>query len=570
MPVSDAVHEDISRLSRNYKRPHEIILFAAPYLTVVVGTIHRGRLEAAGWVAHEVDGIVQQTLDTRIEEPHRTAALRCLHQALPFTLPAKDDPVDGAFGGARPHQLRRSPTLSYTTMTSIPDATLPKAAMSRPIDLQQLPPATGQVIHDLEYGAGIRWCGANTEEPAVETFGSVVRLGGTTTSAAVLERLARAVRTALSPSFRPAESGLDAPIVSRRPTRSVPRVHTHAEYVDDQGRVVAVVHDLEEWTTVVTASHVAVLTVRPPTRPAATLGDLLTLAGEESAPVMWSADGIGSLFGAAKVKSVEGDARSEPVRPRRAPWMPAILRDLQGPESVKYVGRKPWFTLHTAENTVFASSMYAGHLTRAGWGETKGECIVTLEGDDPSFDRKFRAALELMRITATVPIHGPVRQLPRGHLSSALLIERPDDVSDARRFYLRTSGITVERPDFPSGTASAIRVAQEVFDRDEPGIVIGVGTGAALALALDLGDTPVILVAPEWREVVPERRATQRTVILHSAQDEVVPLSESVELARLSDLRPSAVRVVGASHAMVDAEALAALRVAVEEAFHRR
>jgi hypothetical protein len=50
----------------------------------------------------------------------------------------------------------------------------------------------------------------------------------------------------------------------------------------------------------------------------------------------------------------------------------------------------------------------------------------------------------------------------------------------------------------------------------------------------------------------------------------VVPVAASVELARLSDLRPSAVRVVGASHVMDDPEALAALRAAIEEAFHRR
>ncbi|MFM2153906.1 MAG: hypothetical protein RL199_2341, partial [Pseudomonadota bacterium] len=36
--------------------------------------------------------------------------------------------------------------------------------MTTSIDLQQLPPATGQVIHDLELGAGLRWRGTAAEE----------------------------------------------------------------------------------------------------------------------------------------------------------------------------------------------------------------------------------------------------------------------------------------------------------------------------------------------------------------------------------------------------------------------
>jgi CTP:molybdopterin cytidylyltransferase MocA len=351
----------------------------------------------------------------------------------------------------------------------------------------------------------------------------------------------------------------------------VPRVHTQAEYVDAEDRIVAVVYDLGTWRVLVTAAHVAVLSEWPPPREAACLGELLATVREETTSVLWSGAGIGALFGAARLKSFEGESRSAPARPRVTPRLPRLLEALKGPEVVKYVGRRPWFTLHTSENTVFVSSSYAGYLEELGWSATAQGGIVSLEATDADFDRKYRAAVELQDIAVKMPVIGPnVSQLPAGFHRSALLVEPAGDASDSRRFHLRTSGISVTRPDLPTGTAASIRAAQEAFDARRPGIVIGVGSGAAAVLALDVGDTPIVLVAPAWRDWVPERRASQRTVILHSARDEAVPLADSVELARLSDLRPSSVRVVGASHAMVDPEALAALLVAVQEAFHRR
>jgi hypothetical protein len=226
--------------------------------------------------------------------------------------------------------------------------------------------------------------------------------------------------------------------------------------------------------------------------------------------------------------------------------------------------------MHVGRKGIYAcGGAYTRYLHQAGWTSTQKSNALLLEGDDPEFERKFRLFVDLVRIAATRTGPGWDSPVPAGFMQRVLLLASDPET---RAHHLRTlapPGVKVEAPELPSGVAAAMRVARRSFESVKSAAVVAVGAAAAAALALEGCEVPVILVAPHWRSVVPERRTTQRTVILHSEQDETVPLADSVELARLSDLRPSAVRRVGASHRMDDPEAQKALRRAVAEAMYR-
>jgi pimeloyl-ACP methyl ester carboxylesterase len=132
---------------------------------------------------------------------------------------------------------------------------------------------------------------------------------------------------------------------------------------------------------------------------------------------------------------------------------------------------------------------------------------------------------------------------------------------------LRGAGFEVVAPALPDDDfASSVRLAQVAFDEHQPAVVVGSSRGGAVALSLAAHDAAVVLVCPAWKKFAPATRATARTRILHAAQDELIPLPESHELASVSGLPPEAVTVVGTAHRMSDPAALEALVAAVREA----
>lgn len=112
----------------------------------------------------------------------------------------------------------------------------------------------------------------------------------------------------------------------------------------------------------------------------------------------------------------------------------------------------------------------------------------------------------------------------------------------------------------------ALRTAQAEYDRHRPDVIVGSSRGGALAMNLDSGSTPLVLLCPAWARWGTARQTKRQTVILHSAGDEVIPIAESQELLRRSALPESALKVVGHDHRLADPEPLEAMRDACEQA----
>jgi predicted N-acetyltransferase YhbS len=131
--------------------------------------------------------------------------------------------------------------------------------------------------------------------------------------------------------------------------------------------------------------------------------------------------------------------------------------------------------------------------------------------------------------------------------------------------YLKEHGHEVLNPALPDDDFdAAVAIAQAEYDRGQPDVVVGSSRGGAVAMNIDSGDTPLVLLCPAWKTWGTATTFKSGTLILHSESDESVPFEDSQELLRNSRLPESALIVVGSEHRLADAESLAAMLRAVQ------
>ena len=67
--------------------------------------------------------------------------------------------------------------------------------------------------------------------------------------------------------------------------------------------------------------------------------------------------------------------------------------------------------------------------------------------------------------------------------------------------YLAQHGHEVINPALPDEDfEAAVCIAQAEYDRHQPQVVVGSSRGGAVAMNLDSGDTPLVLLCPAWRK----------------------------------------------------------------------
>ena len=110
----------------------------------------------------------------------------------------------------------------------------------------------------------------------------------------------------------------------------------------------------------------------------------------------------------------------------------------------------------------------------------------------------------------------------------------------------------------------AVRTAQAEYDRHQPDVIVGSSRGGAVAMNLDSGSTPLVLLCPAWKRWGTAKTVRPGTVILHSEADDVIPIAESRELVGASRLPESALVVVGSDHRLADPKPLRSMLLACE------
>jgi len=133
--------------------------------------------------------------------------------------------------------------------------------------------------------------------------------------------------------------------------------------------------------------------------------------------------------------------------------------------------------------------------------------------------------------------------------------------------YLKENGHEVLNPKLADNDFdAAVKIAQAEFDQHHPDVVVGSSRGGAVAMNINSGNTPLVLLCPAWKRWGTAQTVKPNTVILHSETDETIPISDSQELICNSGLPESALIVVGAEHRLADEDSLKAMLEAVERA----
>jgi hypothetical protein len=136
--------------------------------------------------------------------------------------------------------------------------------------------------------------------------------------------------------------------------------------------------------------------------------------------------------------------------------------------------------------------------------------------------------------------------------------------------YLRDHGHEVLNPALPDDDfQQAVQIAQAEFDRAKPDVVVGSSRGGAVAMNIEAGETPLVLLCPAWKRRGTATTVKPGTVILHSRADEVVPFADSEELVRNSGLPLESLVDVGTEHRLADEESLAKMLDVVERSESR-
>jgi hypothetical protein len=126
--------------------------------------------------------------------------------------------------------------------------------------------------------------------------------------------------------------------------------------------------------------------------------------------------------------------------------------------------------------------------------------------------------------------------------------------------YLKDHGHKVLNPALSDEDfAAAVQKAQAEFEQGQPEVVVGSSRGDAVAMNIDSGDTPLVLLCPAWKTWGTATTVNSGTTILHSRADETVPFSDSEELVRNSGLPLESLTEVGTEHRLADEKSLAAM-----------
>lgn len=110
----------------------------------------------------------------------------------------------------------------------------------------------------------------------------------------------------------------------------------------------------------------------------------------------------------------------------------------------------------------------------------------------------------------------------------------------------------------------AVAVAQREFDAHQPDVVVGSSRGGAVALNIQSGTTPLVLICPAWKRWGTVQLLKPNAIVLHSRFDDVVPFSHSEELIGNSQLPAETLIEVGEDHRLADDASLSVMRWACE------
>ena len=126
--------------------------------------------------------------------------------------------------------------------------------------------------------------------------------------------------------------------------------------------------------------------------------------------------------------------------------------------------------------------------------------------------------------------------------------------------YLKDDGHEVINPKLDDDDfEAAVRSAQSDYDQHHPDVIVGSSHGGAVAMNIDSGDTPLVLLCPAWKNWGTVKMLKPNSLVLHSRNDDVIPFADSAELVAGSGLSPETLIEAGNDHRLADESSLSVM-----------
>ncbi len=133
-------------------------------------------------------------------------------------------------------------------------------------------------------------------------------------------------------------------------------------------------------------------------------------------------------------------------------------------------------------------------------------------------------------------------------------------VGGVKPTYLRVHGHEVVNPQLDDDNFDlALQIAQTEYDLHHPDVVVGSSRGGAIAMNIEHGNTPLVLLCPAWKNWGHSRKLNRNALILHSRLDDVIPFADSEELVKNSGLPFGVLIETGNDHRLADEDSLSVM-----------
>ena len=151
--------------------------------------------------------------------------------------------------------------------------------------------------------------------------------------------------------------------------------------------------------------------------------------------------------------------------------------------------------------------------------------------------------------------------MPTGSQMKILFLHGWTSIVGGRKpTFLIEQGHEVLNPALPDEDFDeSIRIAEAEHNEHHPDVIVGSSRGGAIAMNMDSGDTPLVLMCPAWKKWGTATTVKPKSVIIHSHEDDVVSFADSEELVSNSGLHTDALMPVGHDHRLADQAALSAM-----------
>lgn len=126
--------------------------------------------------------------------------------------------------------------------------------------------------------------------------------------------------------------------------------------------------------------------------------------------------------------------------------------------------------------------------------------------------------------------------------------------------YLKDHGHEVINPKLEDDDFDvSLRTAQEAYNLYRPNVIVGSSRGGAVAMNIQSGSTPLVLLCPAWKKWGTVIKLKPNSMVLHSRMDDVIPFEDSEELVVKSGLQSETLVEVGSDHRLADDASLSVM-----------